>query len=122
MPPIEPVKKKSPVPISGAKYANTPSGALQKTMHRNANLALGFVDLNPKYTEYRHERAKDLAGRWLKILSASLKQKIYDKKRENFNKKMQVTSNLHRMNYDQIKMLSSTYRKDVIDITRQKDK
>ena len=121
--PLPTVNKSAPkTPKTGLNPRSKLLKPLQDSMARNANLHTGFRDLNPEYTKYRHKRTKALADRWLNILSQDLRRQVKEKKRELFNKDMMVTSNLHKLTYTQIKNLSGTYRKDVIDITSLKDK
>jgi hypothetical protein len=121
--PLPAMNKSAPkTPKAGLNPKSKLLMPLQDSMMRNANLHSGFRDLNPEYTKYRHKRTKAVADRWLNILSEDLRRQIKEKKRELFNKDMMVTSNLHKLTYTQIKNLSTTYRKDVIDITSVKNK
>ena len=49
------------------------------------NFHQGFVDLNPKYTEARVERAKKLASRWQNEIAGKLLEKHEEVARDNFN-------------------------------------
>ena len=76
-----------------------------------ANFAKGFVDLNPKYEEARHQRAVNVAQRWKGMLGDKMKEKIKEEERKNFNIKIKSG---YKLTLGDLKHLNDGMKSDYI--------
>ena len=90
--------------------------------YKKKNIHSNFVDLNPMWAASKQKRVKALANKWLDRIKIDLKERVKQEKLRQFKEGINRVGGVHKMSFDEIKALSTTFKRETLNVVLQKDK